>query len=71
MANYSNVYPLSNQQLIEWALMDTFDMLSPKYDNPQTINTISQWMKICGFEDIEIFHSTLLVSRGIKKSQHG
>ena len=67
VANYSNIYPLSEKKLIEWALMDTFDMLSPKYDSPQSKKRIFKWMKKCGYRNIEIFHSTLLVSRGVKK----
>ena len=30
--------------------MDTFDMLAPKYDNPQNVYTLKKWMKIGGFK---------------------
>ena len=66
VANYSGVYPLSDKQLSEWALLDTFDMLGPKYDSPQTKKTIFKWMSNAGLKNIEVFHQTLLVSRGIK-----
>ena len=31
---------LTKSQRIEWAIMDTFDGLSPEYDNPQTIKKV-------------------------------
>ena len=34
VANYRGILPLSDQQLQEWALLDTFDWLSPEFDNP-------------------------------------
>jgi hypothetical protein len=67
VANYSGIYPLTEKQLSEWALLDTFDMLGPQYDSPQTKKTISQWMSNAGMNEIEILHQTLLVIRGIKK----
>ena len=68
VANYNKIYELSEQQLQEWALLDTFDMLSPKYDNPQTKKKMLKYMKESGISNIEIFKSTLLVARGVKKN---
>jgi SAM-dependent methyltransferase len=66
VANYSGIYPLSVAQLQEWALLDTFDMLSPKYDFPQSPRTIRGWMEKSGFSEVEILHATLLAARGRK-----
>jgi len=66
VADYTGIYPLNGEQLKEWALLDTFDMLAPEYDNPQTVNTISQWFEKAGFTNIEIFHEGHLVGRGYK-----
>ena len=33
------------QALKEWAYLDTFDMLSPRYDYPQTLNQVRQWLE--------------------------
>ena len=42
--NYTYLYPeLSKKELIEWAILDTFDMLSPAYDNPQSLKTLRKW----------------------------
>jgi 2-polyprenyl-3-methyl-5-hydroxy-6-metoxy-1,4-benzoquinol methylase len=44
ISNYSLQFPqLTNEQLIEWAILDTFDMLSPEYDQPQTLSTLKKW----------------------------
>jgi len=66
VADYTGIYPLSDKQLSEWALLDTFDMLGPTYDSPQTKKTIHRWMSEAGMRDIQILHETLLVSRGYK-----
>lgn len=45
ICNYSKQYPfLSKQQLVDWAILDTFDMLSPDYDNPQSFKTLNRWL---------------------------
>jgi SAM-dependent methyltransferase len=33
---------LSKAQLREWAVLDTFDMFSPEYDNPQRVGTVRE-----------------------------
>ncbi len=46
ICNYSLQFPdLTKKQLIDWAILDTFDMLSPEYDNPQTYKTLENWIK--------------------------
>lgn len=46
VANYSTRFPkLSKAELIEWAIMDTFDMLSPEFDQPQTLTTLKRWFE--------------------------
>ena len=67
VANYNGIYPLNQTQIREWALLDTFDMLGPSYDTPQTEVTIKKWMDEEGFNNVESLHATLLVVRGRKK----
>jgi len=67
IADYTGVFPLNTTQLKEWALLDTFDNLAPKYDNPQSITTVNDWFKKANFTNIEIFHCGHLVGRGIKQ----
>ena len=66
VADYTGIYPLSDQQLKEWALLDTFDMLAPAYDNPQTAGTIRRWLHEAKLVDIQVFHVGQLVGRGRK-----
>ena len=64
VADYTGVYPLSEAQLKEWALLDTFDMLAPEFDSPQSVATVTRWMESAGLTDIAVFHEGHLVGRG-------
>lgn len=66
IADYTGIFPLTSQQLEEWALLDTFDMLAPKYDNPQTPATVRRWLNKAGLIDVEVLHAGHLVGRGRK-----
>lgn len=63
IADYTGIYPLNKKQLLEWAILDTFDMLSPEYDNPQTPKAIKNWFENRAFKNIEVLHSNHLVGR--------
>jgi SAM-dependent methyltransferase len=54
IADYRGVYPLSEEQLREWAVLDTFDMLAPVYDSPQTIETVRRWFATSHFAQYEV-----------------
>ena len=41
---------LTSDQLKEWVVLDTFDMLSPEYDNPQRIATVAKMFERAGAE---------------------
>ena len=69
VADYTGIYPLSDQQLREWALLDTFDVLAPAYDSPQTAATVRRWLDEARLIDVRIFHSGHLVGRGRKLVQ--
>jgi uncharacterized protein YbaR (Trm112 family) len=68
VVNYEGRLPLSPVQLKEWAVLDTFDMLSPKYDHPQRTETLRGWFEDAGFESIEAFRDGLVVGRGRRPS---
>lgn len=40
--------------LKEWAYLDTFDWLSPRFDYPQTLKTFAAWHRDAGLKDIEV-----------------
>lgn len=54
IADYRDVYPLSEKHLLEWAILDTFDMLSPRYDFPQTLETVRQWFAQAGLMEVDV-----------------
>lgn len=66
VAQYRGVYPLDDAQLREWALLDTFDMWAPAFDQPQTLETMRAWFEQAGFSDVETFHAGFYVGRGQK-----
>lgn len=64
---------LSKAEQREWAILDTFDMFSPEYDNPQSINNVASMFErngadvtFAGFEYFEGFSAAVV--RGIKRA---
>jgi 2-polyprenyl-3-methyl-5-hydroxy-6-metoxy-1,4-benzoquinol methylase len=53
IANYVNESSLTWRQRYDWAILDTFDMLSPQYDQPQTQEDTEHTLKSEGIEDIQ------------------
>jgi SAM-dependent methyltransferase len=65
IADYSGRLALSEAQLREWAVLDTFDMLSPVYDDPQTVEAVEEWFRKAGLNEIEVVcRNALVVGRG-------
>ena len=64
VANYAGMLPLSERQHLEWSLLDTFDMLSPEFDYPQTPETVTRWLHKAGLAQIEVLKAGHLVGRG-------
>lgn len=56
IADYRGVYPLSQEMLKEWAILDTFDNLSPVYDSPQSLKTVKSWFQEARLENIEVHY---------------
>jgi hypothetical protein len=66
VANYEGVYPLSEHQLREWAVLDTFDMFSPAHDHPQSLRTVRGWLTDARLEDVQVERKGFLVARATK-----
>jgi 2-polyprenyl-3-methyl-5-hydroxy-6-metoxy-1,4-benzoquinol methylase len=64
VANHFGELPLDPQQQMEWALLDTFDWLSPQFDQPQTSVTVREWLERAGLVDVEVLKAGHLVGRG-------
>jgi len=67
VANDEDIFPLSEEQLREWSLLDTFDWFSPEYDQPQTASAMMGWFEKAGLVDIEVKKIVLLTGRGRKQ----
>lgn len=44
---------LSKEELKEWVILDTFDMFSPEYDQPQKLSTVKKWFEELGLQKVE------------------
>lgn len=49
VANYRGSLPLDDEQLLEWAVLDTFDWLSPAYDRPMSWSAVARVLADQGF----------------------
>jgi len=52
--NYSGMLPLSREQIEIWAILDTFDALTPTYDSPQSVGAVRSWFEEAGLSDINV-----------------
>jgi SAM-dependent methyltransferase len=50
--NYTGLLDLTPEQLCAWAVLDTFDALSPRYDIPQTVESVRGWCD--GLVDVDV-----------------
>ena len=63
VANFKGILPLSEVQLREWAILDTYDWLSPLHDHPQNATTLTRWANQAKLIDIETSKPDHLVLR--------
>jgi SAM-dependent methyltransferase len=53
VANYVHERSLTAQQRYDWAILDTFDMLSPQYDQPRTQQEIEEALSRAGVVELK------------------
>lgn len=56
IVDYRGRYELSEEMLQEWSILDTFDMLSPAYDQRQTIDTFRDWFETSNLKEIDVHY---------------
>ena len=66
VANFKGELDLTPEQQREWALLDTFDWLSPEYDNPQSQRSAREMIEKAGMKQIEVLKAGHLVARGVR-----
>ena len=52
--NYTSLGALTPAQVKEWAVLDTFDALSPRYDLPQRLRDVRRWFEEANLVDIHV-----------------
>lgn len=72
IADHSKTLPDAPDYILKkWAYLDTFDMLSPKYDFPQTLKTFARWYSDAGLVDINVHYGyNGIEGRGRKKASN-
>jgi uncharacterized protein YbaR (Trm112 family) len=64
VVNHRPAFPgLNDLQLREWAVLDTFDMLGPTYDQPQSEETLRSWAREAGLRDVTVFRAGQVIAR--------
>jgi 2-polyprenyl-3-methyl-5-hydroxy-6-metoxy-1,4-benzoquinol methylase len=63
---------LGKQEIREWCILDTFDMFSPEYDQPQKVSTVKKWFQENGMHQVwggNIYYDNCVayVVKGIKQ----
>jgi SAM-dependent methyltransferase len=54
IADYRGVYPLPDHIQKEWSILDSFDMLSPAYDFPQSVESVQAWFDDAGLVNTQV-----------------
>ncbi|WP_088279878.1 methyltransferase domain-containing protein [Ideonella sp. A 288] len=54
ICDYRGRFELDDDQLRDWAILDSFDMLSSAYDQPQSIETVRRWVAEGGLHDAQV-----------------
>jgi protein gp37 len=52
--NPYGLFDLSGEDKIAWTILDTFDALAPRYDNPQSVEDVEAWCKRASLEDVTV-----------------
>lgn len=52
--NYTGFLPLQRKEIVSWAILDTFDALAPKYDQPQTLEEVASWFRQAGLSNVRV-----------------
>jgi SAM-dependent methyltransferase len=54
ICDITNTFPkgLTAKERREWAILDTFDMFSPEYDDPQRLETVKKWFEEFGMKNV-------------------
>jgi hypothetical protein len=54
LADFRGLPDFDDKLAREMSELDTFDMLSPRYDRPQTVGTVRRWFDEAGLVNVEV-----------------
>jgi SAM-dependent methyltransferase len=57
---------LTERQVHEWAVLDTFDMFGPAYDQPQSELTLLSWAREAGLRHVTVFRSGQVILQAMR-----
>jgi 2-polyprenyl-3-methyl-5-hydroxy-6-metoxy-1,4-benzoquinol methylase len=61
----TEMHQLREELAFEWGILDTYDMLSPKYDKPQTRREIMRWFASAGLTEVTVqYGPNGIIARG-------
>jgi SAM-dependent methyltransferase len=67
VADYHGIYDVPDETLKEFAILDTFDCLSPYYEKRQRTENVRDWFEKAGSSQIEVLYRGCVVQgRGLK-----
>jgi SAM-dependent methyltransferase len=67
VANHGPDYPhLSREQIGEWAVLNTYDMFGPAYDQPQSARTLAEWFREAGLREVRVYRKGHLCGHGVR-----
>jgi len=52
--NYTGMLPLEAEEILSWAILDTYDALASRYDKPQTLQAIHEWFSEAALSDVQV-----------------
>ena len=68
--NHQPDYPqLSKRQVEEWAVLNTYDMLAPAYDQPQSARTLTRWFRDAGLDEVKVYRKGHLIGQGVRRAR--
>jgi len=60
------MHPLREELAFEWGILNTYDMLSPKYDKPQTRREIMRWFALAGLTEVTVQYGPMGLLQGVE-----
>jgi SAM-dependent methyltransferase len=52
--NPRGLYDLTYEEELAWTILDTFDALASRYDQPQSRDDLLRWCSSCGLTDVDV-----------------